>query len=92
MSIPIYVVLFNSSIQPSKRKQLLLYDSQGIPIFDAKRTIPELSLFMIIYEIITWMIPILWITYFVIAYMNIDVKLCEDIRKLQEYKNNTQIL
>lgn len=88
MFIPIYVVVFDSSIRSHERKKLLLYDSQGIPIFDAKRTIPELSLFMIVYEVITWMIPILWITYFIIAYMNIDVKICENIRGLDKYNIN----
>ncbi len=91
MFIPVYVVLFMSNMKPEKRKSLLIYDSQGIPMFDAKRTIPELSLFMIIYELITWMIPVLWIIYFIIAYMNVDVKVCEDIRNLDKYKIKNNI-
>lgn len=94
MFIPVYIAFFMSTISPKKRKSLLLYDSKGIPIFDVKRTIPELSLFMIIYEIITWMIPLLWIAYFTVAYMNVDVQVCENIRGLDRYhiKNNIPIL
>jgi cellulose synthase/poly-beta-1,6-N-acetylglucosamine synthase-like glycosyltransferase len=90
MSIPIYIVMFKSSVSPKQRKNLLLYDSHNVPLFDAKRTIPELDLFMLVYEIITWMIPMLWIAYFIIAYKNIDVRVCQDIRGLRKYqiKNN----
>lgn len=87
MFIPVYIVLFSASTSSNKRKSLLLYDANKVPLFDAKRTIPDLKLSMVLYEFITWMIPILWITYFIIAYRDIDVQVCEDIRGLQKYKS-----
>jgi cellulose synthase/poly-beta-1,6-N-acetylglucosamine synthase-like glycosyltransferase len=93
MFIPVYVVLFMSSISPEERHSLLIYDSQGVPLFDAKRTVPELDIYMLIYEFITWMIPVAWIVYFIISYKNVDVKVCEDIRNLDKYriKNNIKV-
>ena len=92
MFIPVYVVIFMSTICPSKRRNLLIYDSKGNPMFDAKRTVPELSIYMLFYELMTWMIPIAWIIYFVIAYKNVDVNVCEDIRSLDKYRSRDKIL
>lgn len=90
MIVPIWCVLFPSSErQPKNRKGLLVYDKEGVPLFDPKRTVPELALNMILYEIITWIIPAIWVGYFVASILNYDVTICEQIRGINAWLRPT---
>lgn len=87
MLVPIPCALFPNRFKAKKREQLLVYDSQGVPIFDPKRTVPDFALHTLMYEIITWLITGVWLAYFFAVLFNYDVTVCQNLRSYCDQNN-----
>ena len=80
MIVPILCSLFPNEHNAQDRTSLLVYDSQGVPIFDPKRTIPDLALHTLLYEFCTLMFTAVWLAYFFIVLFQYDVTICQNLR------------
>jgi cellulose synthase/poly-beta-1,6-N-acetylglucosamine synthase-like glycosyltransferase len=81
MTIPVMCAFISNSLRAKDRSSLLVYDSEGVPIFDTKRTVPALALHTIIYEIMTLLFTAIWIAYFFVVLFNYDTNVCNNIRQ-----------